>query len=596
MAYKVDKFNGAFLVNVNDGTIDTTTDLRFVGKNYAGYGEVQNENFLHLMENFANTTPPPKAVDGQIWYDSANKKLKFYDGNKFKFANGAETADTAPSGLQVGEFWWDTSAQQLYTWSGTDFILVGPEASPDLGASSVQAITVKDDVSPVPNNYSIVQIISAGKVMAIISREAFTLNPTINPIDGFTAIKKGITLVNTNNLGESSDDHYYWGTASDANRLGQRPASDYLLKTDLTFTSSVSFKDPGFLLGDNNDLRIRVENGDEVIVENRLGNEITFRITVAETTDERDVGVFTRSGFRPGLGSVYDLGTSLVKWNNVHAVTFVGNLTGNVTGNLTGIHQGNLVAADSSVMVNATAKQFFGQLGTPSNEALMYGSLIGNCQGTATTANNLREFAPSITLLFEEDGFTLQADQRSVPIRNSSGDITARQFIGTADKADQLLVGTIYRSTSLAQTGNTIAARDSNGDIFARLFQGTATSAQYADLAEKYLADQEYTPGTVVVIGGEAEVTACTWGQRPIGVVSTNPAFMMNKDLEGGTYIALKGRVPCKVVGSVKKGDRLIASNQGCASAAIGHSSDIFAIAMETNLDTEEKIIEVVVL
>ena len=71
---------------------------------------------------------------------------------------------------------------------------------------------------------------------------------------------------------------------------------------------------------------------------------------------------------------------------------------------------------------------------------------------------------------------------------------------------------------------------------------------------------------------------------------------MMNKDLEGGTYIALKGRVPCKVVGSVKKGDRLVASNQGCASAAIGHSSDVFAIALETNLSTEEKIIEVVVL
>ena len=176
MAYKVDRFNGTFLVNVNDGTIDTTTDLRFVGKNYAGYGEVQNENFLHLMENFANTTPPPKAVNGQIWYDSANKKLRFYDGNTFKIANGAETADTAPSGLQVGEFWWDTSAKQLYTWSGTDFILVGPQASPDLGASAVLADSVKDDVTPVPNPHAIVKLISAGKVMAIISRDAFTLN------------------------------------------------------------------------------------------------------------------------------------------------------------------------------------------------------------------------------------------------------------------------------------------------------------------------------------------------------------------------------------------------------------------------------------
>jgi hypothetical protein len=589
MAYKVDKFNGAELVNVNDGTIDTTTDLRFVGKNYAGYGEIQNENFLHLMENFANTTPPPKAISGQVWYDSANKKLKFYDGIKFKFANGAEPGSTAPSGLAVGEFWWDTSAQQLYTWSGTDFILVGPEASPELGASTVQAITVKDNVSPVPNNYSIVQIISAGKVMSIISRDAFTLNPEINPIEGFTAIKKGITLVNTNALGISTDDHFFWGTASDANRLGGRPASDYLTNPPLPFIAEVNFKDPGFLLGDNNDLRIRVENGDEVIVENRLGNEITFRITVAETTDERDVGVFDRTGFRPGVGSAYDLGTSLVKWNTVHSVTFNGNLLGNVTGNLVGIHQGNLIATDSTLMINATDKQFFGQLGTPTNTALVYGTLIGTCEGTATTANNLREFEPSIAL-------PSSVNKQSVPIRNADGDITVRRVNGIALQADQLLVGSNYRSTALTQTANTIAARDSNGDIFARLFQGTATSAQYADLAEKYLADQEYSPGTVVVVGGEAEVTACTWGQRPIGVVSTNPAFMMNKDLEGGTYIALKGRVPCKVVGSVNKGDRLIASNRGCASTAIGHSSDIFAIALENNTDIAEKIIEVVVL
>ena len=90
MAYQVDKFNGTFLVSVEDGTIDTTTDLRFVGKNYAGYGEVQNENFLHLLENFANTTSPPKVVTGQVWYDSASRRLKFYDGFRFKMAGGAE--------------------------------------------------------------------------------------------------------------------------------------------------------------------------------------------------------------------------------------------------------------------------------------------------------------------------------------------------------------------------------------------------------------------------------------------------------------------------------------------------------------------------
>jgi len=105
MAYQVDKFNGAFFVSVEDGTIDTTSDLRFVGKNYAGYGEVQNENFLHLLENFSNTTAPPKVITGQIWFDSANKKLKFYDGSRFKLAGGAEVSTTAPSGLSIGDVW-----------------------------------------------------------------------------------------------------------------------------------------------------------------------------------------------------------------------------------------------------------------------------------------------------------------------------------------------------------------------------------------------------------------------------------------------------------------------------------------------------------
>jgi hypothetical protein len=81
MAYTINRYNNATLTVVEDGTIDQTTDLKLVGKNYAGYGEVQNENFLHILENFANTTPPPRAVVGQIWYDSTSteKKIKFYD-------------------------------------------------------------------------------------------------------------------------------------------------------------------------------------------------------------------------------------------------------------------------------------------------------------------------------------------------------------------------------------------------------------------------------------------------------------------------------------------------------------------------------------
>lgn len=103
-------------------------------------------------------------------------------------------------------------------------------------------------------------------------------------------------------------------------------------------------------------------------------------------------------------------------------------------------------------------------------------------------------------------------------------------------------------------------------------FHGTATSAQYADLAEMYSSDAEYEPGTVVKIGGEAEVTQTTTAFDPgvFGIVSTDPAYLMNSALEGTSVpVALAGRVPVKVIGPVKKGQRLLSSEEpGVARAA----------------------------
>jgi hypothetical protein len=604
MAYQVDKFNGNFLVSVEDGTIDTTTDLRFVGKNYAGYGEVQNENFLHLLESFANTTAPPKSITGQIWYDSTstNKKLKYYDGTRWKVAGGAEVSNTAPSGLSIGDFWWDTSAQQLYAWSGTEFTLVGPEASPGLGSSTISAAVVRGTADSDVGPHTILKVFADDKVIGVFSKTAFTLEQTPqNFIEDFTLIKKGFTLAKTNNSdGVSTDNYRVCGTASDSDRLGGLEAGDYLKVGDNVFSQEVTFKDPGFSVGDGNDLRIRVESGDEVVVENRLGNDITFRITVTETTDERDVAIIRSTGVIPGLDSVYTLGSSELKWSNVYANTVTGNVVGNLTGNTTGNHTGNLLASDSQVMINATTKQI-GYLG-----AVIVGTLTGSVTGSASSATNsskLKDLEPSVTV--PGGGIA------SIPVRDTSGNITATQFIGIADNAERVRINnsasdaawngavasTQYRTARTTQTAWSIAARDANADITARQFIGTATSAQYADLAEKYLADKEYEVGTVVAIGGEAEVTACKFSDRAIGVVSANPAYMMNSGLEGGTYIALKGRVPVKVVGTIKKGDRLVAADNGCGIHASFHQqSDTFAIALESSSDTGVKVIEALVL
>jgi hypothetical protein len=600
MAYEVNKFNGVFLTSVADGTIDTNTDLRLVGKNYAGYGEVQNENFVHLLENFANTTAPPKAITGQIWFDTAIKKLKFYDGAKFKTAGGAEASASAPSGLSIGDFWWDTAAKQLYTYTGNDFTLIGPRASPDLGTSIISPAVVYGTLATAEGPHTILKVIADNKTIAVISKTAFTLDTSKNPIDDFTVIKKGVTLVKSQ-TGVSTDDFTFWGTASNATKLGGFTADQYIKTGESAFISEVNFGDPGFQLGDGNDLRVRVENGTDVIVENRLGNDITFRITVDDVIDERDIAIIKRTGVEPGISNAYTLGSTTKRWSNVFSTAFTGALTGAVTGNTTGVHTGNVLANDSTVLINATTKEI-GFAG-----ANIIGTLTGSVTGSASTAVNaskLNNLDPSAVI----PGLAIS----TIAVRNSNGDILANQFVGIADNADRTFIdrtnaridptwadgtaSTQYRTARITATAYSIAARDVSGNITANIFNGTATAARYADLAEKYLADKEYEAGTVMIIGGEKEVTAGDVNTRAIGVVSADPAFMMNKDLEGGIYVALKGRVPCKAYGSVTKGDRLIAGPSGTAMAAHGNYANVFAVALESTGTRTGNIIEVLVL
>ena len=259
-----------------------------------------------------------------------------------------------------------------------------------------------------------------------------------------------------------------------------------------------------------------------------------------------------------------------------------------------------MLASDNTVMINAATKQI-GFAG-----AAIVGTLTGSVTGTASAATNaskLNDLDPSATV----PGTAVA----TIAVRNTSGNLVANQFVGISDKTDKTFIdktdavvdpawndattSTKYRTARLSATAYSIAARDSSGNIAAVLFQGTATSARYADLAEKYLADADYEIGTVVVIGGTAEITASQYGELAIGVISENPAYMMNSELEGGVYVALKGRVPVKVKGTVRKGDRLVASDWGCAQVAQDRL-DVFAIAIESS-DTEDvKLIEAVVL
>jgi len=201
MPYTVNKTNNSESPNqytVQDGVINTQTDLSFIGKGYAGYGESIAENFLHLLENFSNSTAPTKPIKGQLWFDSANNRLKVYTGADFIPSGGnVPYQATEPSAINQGDLWIDSDTGQLYFYNGSSSILVGPPSSTGTTNGFVyETILDSGDVSR-----NITKWYNDDTLIAIISDNSFTPKSTIS---GFTTIRTGITLNSSTNVLEGA--------------------------------------------------------------------------------------------------------------------------------------------------------------------------------------------------------------------------------------------------------------------------------------------------------------------------------------------------------------------------------------------------------
>jgi hypothetical protein len=383
MPYILNNTNGTIIATVQDASLDLTTDLIFVGRNYAGYGEWQNENFLKLLENFSNSSAPSKPIEGQVWYDTANKKLNVYDGEFWKGVSNLEKGLDSPADSKnptAGDLWYEEREQQLYVYNGSEYRLIGPFSGADTRAQWKGSFEVSQE--DVNKKYNLKAVIGINdEIIALVSGESYTVetgslrSDNLPVPDETIVIKKGVNLLGADpatgvSAVNTSTGTIFWGTAAHS-----------LVANESSFASSLQ-----------------------------------YQITELE---------------------------------------------------------------------DATFYPYFGS-----------------------------ELTPGIGTINVDTGFTFNP--------------------GT----------------------NTLATN---------FFNGLASSARYADLAERYAADAVYDHGTVVVIGGNAEIT--TTSKRAnisvAGVISKDPAFKMNSEAGSDLthpYVALKGRVPCKVTGEIKKGELLVSS------------------------------------
>jgi hypothetical protein len=188
MPYLINKSDGSVLTVVSDGQIDNlTTDLTLIGKNYSGFGESLNENFVKLLENFAGASRPTRPIRGQIWFDVSELKLKVYNGTAFQPVSSATISNQQPTTLTPGDLWFNDTDKQLYFYDGVETFLLGPLYTSSQGLSGIRVNTILDTLN---QNKVITSLYNNGTLIGIFSSSALAFTPKV-PIVGYPRLVGG---------------------------------------------------------------------------------------------------------------------------------------------------------------------------------------------------------------------------------------------------------------------------------------------------------------------------------------------------------------------------------------------------------------------
>ena len=473
------------VITVEDNGTNEETSISLMGRNLQDFGEILNENLLHILENFANASSPGNPVEGQLWYDTTTgvDQLKLYDGAQWVSAGGLKKASSEPeaSASTVGDIWVDTANSQVYVYTGSGYILVGPDYSD--GASTGAKFEQRTNSNNTTENV-IVDTVNDIPV-AITAQTEFNLKRAETGFAAAASIKKGINL---------ASDAKLYGIATSAETLvisNKNIAASSFARRDTTNNFSQAqniLSNTGLAIGENGLLRMSVTGSTAIIRHTANDGTLDFKVndngttkTAIRITPEQKVGIANEApqveldvtgdaaisktlevgstlqsssistgamvvgggagigrnlniGENLTVGSVsdpltgtilakdiqplannsYDVGTQELKYRNVYATSFIGNLTGTVTGNISGsaATAGKLSSPTTFQMagdVTATSFAFDGKTGgtTKTFTTSISSSFITNKTDTTTIEGNDK-------ILIDRAGTLLQVSQEKL--------------------------------------------------------------------------------------------------------------------------------------------------------------------------------------
>jgi hypothetical protein len=522
MAYTINLTNGTEIVagGLSDGSVDTSaTSLTLIGKNYAGYGEILNENLVHLLENFASpnsgaTSGPPNPLAGQLWWDTTNNILRVYSGTSWKISTGATSApfSSPPGDLSAlgGDLWFDSTNQQLKIYSGASWVTVGPAATPVTGDTGAFPSVMTDTLG---GSHIVTQIRIAGVPYMIVSKDTFP-----SALAGFSTVRAGINFstIASPVMGINTQD-----INATASTLVQRDSSAGITGAGITGT---------ILTGTN------YITSPTVIATTSFNGNIAGNVTadLVEATTIRASGISATGGYT---------GTLLTA--SQPNVTGLGTLTAlNVNG--------NVAITAASAILNGSP---IARIGDPANFSSINSTPIGNAVPSTGAFTTLTASALTTTAALTSNGTIIASTVQAGTIGNSGA----------------VLFGTLNSSSASQPNLTTASALVSVGNVTTGTWSATTVQPQYGGTG--------VNNGTrTITLGGSLTTTAAWTLNQNVEINSSptlrgtnfnsipNGALINSGIVINGISVALGGTYSQTLVSSVTG-----TANQVITSAASGN-------------------------
>ncbi len=468
MSYIVNKTDGSVLTTILDGTTNTETGLTLIGRNYVNYGEIQNENFVRLLENFASTLPPGQSVGftpvaGQLWWDTGNQRLRVYTGTEFVNVSESSVGASAPTTTKTGDQWWDTTNKQLKVYDGATWVLINPPYTTAQGKSGAIVETVSDVTlsnHTVVNTYTNNQLISVTSYDPVFQTGAYSQ---------FSFIKPGINLASNVML---------HGTATNSLQLGGSWANNFPRTTARTdFLSDLGVVG-NLVIGNAN---VSYSSSTLVVNNTELYGNVDFYVN----SNSGNVRALRINGTTGMLTVMAEPTSNMGIVTKNYADSMEANLNARIIANITAT-DANVTLLSTSIytalssnvsVLNASINQL--RTDTNANTAAVASDLASNVaaltSNIADKTSRIESLEADIVLksTIASPAFTGTPTAPNVAANNNSNRIATTAYVDAADALITNYINTQVDAVLVSTNANLITGLGTKANTISPVFTGT---------------------------------------------------------------------------------------------------------------------------